>query len=30
MLFDRVWRITFADGAPALTELPQRLLSGDS
>jgi hypothetical protein len=28
--YDRVWRITFADGAPALTELPQRLLPGDS
>jgi broad specificity phosphatase PhoE len=30
MQFDRVWRITFADGAPALAELPQRLLPGDS
>jgi hypothetical protein len=28
--FDRVWRIAFADGAPALTDLPQRLLPGDS
>jgi hypothetical protein len=30
MQFDRVWRITFADGVPALTDLPQRLLPGDS
>ena len=30
MQFDRVWRITFADGLPALTDLPQRLLPGDS
>jgi Histidine phosphatase superfamily (branch 1) len=30
MQFDRVWRITFTDGVPALTVLPQRLLQGDS
>jgi phosphohistidine phosphatase SixA len=30
MQFDRVWRITFADGVAALTDLPQRLLPGDS
>jgi hypothetical protein len=30
MQFDRVWRITFADGLPALNDLPQRLLPGDS
>jgi hypothetical protein len=28
--FDRVWRITFPNGVSALTNLPQRLLSGDS
>jgi hypothetical protein len=30
MQFDRVWRITFADAVPALTDLPQRLLPDDS
>ena len=29
-VFDRVWRIQYGDGGPTLSNLPQRLLFGDS